>query len=187
MFGRTLTAGVIAVAATLAGCESNDEHDAAASNRTDLAQVSTTSDAVNDSVLSEPTPETDAPEVDTPVEAIAAMTDNGFKLSPATFSPGQLVDIVFDDDGPLRGVAWTLTALDESGSTFYLNSDRPDLGDSFNIAWTEQIQDWEFPWVGIMGGGGPDSLIVPPTANAGSYELCIPGPEPICAEIMVVA
>jgi heat shock protein HslJ len=109
------------------------------------------------------------------------------KVSPATVQPGQQVALYFPER-TMRGVGYVLERRvdDEWQLQFYLTSDGGSLG------WTPDwwsVEDAEGRgWRDIgVGGSGPDHVVIPDNASAGTYRLCADGAAKTTCAVLTVA
>ena len=122
-----------------------------------------------------------------PVPRLAAKPDS-MDVSPQRVRPGGQVALRFPDH-QTRGIAFVLDAW-ENGTwqtRFLLTSD----GGSLNwtpTSWTvDDTEGRAVPDIGVSGPG-PDHVVIPESAAAGSYRLCTANAlEEACALVTVVS
>lgn len=109
-------------------------------------------------------------------------------VKPPTVEPGELVELTFPTE-IARGAPWVLSRWTGTEWTepLYLviasqrsgyNADGPD--------WRPKSEEWGWDDVGF-GGPGPDIVVVPDTAEAGTYRFCTAntGDRSYCAQVRV--
>ena len=105
-------------------------------------------------------------------------------VSPATARPGALVALTFPGGGS-RGVAFKLAkTTDPANVLYYLTSDwgKPS---KHKPGWWPVSGNWGWVDVGISGPG-PDHVVVPDTAEDGTYLLCTANAHPELCGLLTV-
>ena len=129
------------------------------------------------------------PDASTVTPALDAQWRGTMTVTPSTAAPGQRVALRFRSK-EVRGIAFSLSSWGEEGWTvaYYLTSDWGSPG-SHRPHWSsvEDSEGLAWPDVGI-GGPGPDHVIVPDNAPAGTYLLCTANSaEEACALLTVTS
>jgi hypothetical protein len=108
-------------------------------------------------------------------------------VTPGEAAPGDQVELTYPGE-TMRGVAFVLElAVGESWSTtHFLTSSTDGYGDTPTAVRVDATEDFAWEDIGIVGPG-PDRLVVPGDATAGSSRICTANAlENFCAEITVV-
>lgn len=102
----------------------------------------------------------------------APVSDDPIVATPSTAEPGELVELTFPTELE-RGANWHMTKWNGEtwsdplyfvvASTSGYNDDGPD--------WQPRSEEWSGEDIGFLGGG-PDTVIVPESADVGTWRFC---------------
>jgi len=121
----------------------------------------------------------------TPHDATAVFRPASMVADRETAAPGDIVELRFPDR-MTRGILFVLD--EEVGETwvhrFNLTSDGP--GPEWQVEWfAADDESVAFPDIGV-GGVGPDRVVIPDVATAGSWRLCTGNAlENVCVRIQI--
>ncbi|MGH3483041.1 MAG: hypothetical protein ACRDPQ_07360 [Nocardioidaceae bacterium] len=122
-----------------------------------------------------------------PVPSLAAKHDS-MEVSPQRVRPGGQLALRFPDH-QMRGIAFALDVWEDGGwqTRFHLTSDGGNLNWT-PTSWTaDDAEGRAVPDIGVAGPG-PDHVVIPESAEPGSYRLCTANAlEEACALVTVVS
>lgn len=104
----------------------------------------------------------DAPVIDHPVVA-----------EPTVAAPGEFVELTFPTDLE-RGAPWYMSRWDGKDWTepmYLLTASTDGYRPAGGPSWQPTSEEWGWEDIGL-GGPGPDTIVVPDTADDGEYRLC---------------
>ncbi|GAB2635847.1 hypothetical protein [Kribbella swartbergensis] len=115
-------------------------------------------------------PRADRDTTPAPAESTAPRVPSGIEITPATARPGATVALTFPEETG-RGIAFQLAKAAEPNKVLYYMTSDWGQGAEHTPRWWAAGGDGGWVDVGI-GGPGPDRVVLPETAEDGTYLLC---------------
>lgn len=119
----------------------------------------------------------------------APVIDDPVVAEPTVAAPGELVELTFPTELE-RGAPWYMSKWNGEDWTepmYLLTASTDGYRPAGGPSWRPASEEWGWEDIGL-GGPGPDTIVVPDTADDGEYRLCTANARvPACVNIEVAA